>query len=164
MGSEGVEERCVGQAIEHRKLPDRKCRGCSRGRRQHRWTARVRGSRALRCQRTHDVRHLVSGPACSLPGRAGALWERRNPYRGRSQRSTYGAPKEGIQVRLTKVRTGLRASQAGYGGRRGRPSLPEVGAVCLNGHARICAGGAGQPASLPRLLVACSGQTKRRGD
>ena len=38
----------------------------------------------------------------------------------------------------------------GYGGRRGRPSLPEVGAVCLSGHVRICAGGAGQPASLPR--------------
>ena len=27
---------------------------------------------------------------------------------------------------------------------------PEVGASCLNGHAGICAGGVGQPVSLPR--------------
>ena len=27
---------------------------------------------------------------------------------------------------------------------------PKVGAVCVNAHVRICAGGAGQPASLPR--------------
>ena len=32
----------------------------------------------------------------------------------------------------------------------GPRSLPEVGAVCVNAHVRICAGGAGQPASLPR--------------
>ena len=33
---------------------------------------------------------------------------------------------------------------------RGPRSLPKVGAVCVNAHVRICAGGAGQPASLPR--------------
>ena len=32
----------------------------------------------------------------------------------------------------------------------GPRSLPEVGAVCVSAHVRICAGGAGQPASLPR--------------
>ena len=56
----------------------------------------------------------------------------------------------------TQSRVAVTQAGVGYGGRCGRPSLPEVGAVCLNGHARICAGGAGQPASLPRLLAACS--------
>ena len=28
--------------------------------------------------------------------------------------------------------------------------IPEVGAVCLNGHVRICTGGVGQPTALPR--------------
>ena len=32
----------------------------------------------------------------------------------------------------------------------GPRSLPEVGAVCVSAHVRICAGGAGQPAFLPR--------------
>ena len=32
------------------------------------------------------------------------------------------------------------------------PSLLKVGAVCSNGHVRICAGGTGQPAFLPRKL------------
>ena len=30
---------------------------------------------------------------------------------------------------------------------------PKVGAVCVNAHVRICAGGAGQPAFLPRSLA-----------
>ena len=30
---------------------------------------------------------------------------------------------------------------------------PKVGAVCVNAHVRICAGGAGQPASLPRKSI-----------
>ena len=36
----------------------------------------------------------------------------------------------------------------------GPRSLPEVGAVCVSAHVRICAGGAGQPASLPRVRQA----------
>ena len=43
------------------------------------------------------------------------------------------------------------------GGQYGEPltcrQRPEVGAVCANAHVRICAGGAGQPASLPRKYV-----------
>ena len=31
---------------------------------------------------------------------------------------------------------------------------PKVGAVCVNAYVRICAGGAGQPAFLPRYVVA----------
>ena len=37
---------------------------------------------------------------------------------------------------------------------RGSRSLPKVGAVCVNAPVRICAGGAGQPASLPRVRQA----------
>ena len=53
------------------------------------WTARVRGSRALRCQRTHARTYIwcrdLGGLALS-PARAGALWERRNPYPTRGER------------------------------------------------------------------------------
>jgi hypothetical protein len=71
--------------------------------------------------------------------------ERRDGAKGNSAHQST----DRTQSRITVTQAGV-----GYGGRRDLPSLPEVGAVCLNGHARICAGGAGQPASLPRLLVA----------
>ena len=71
--------------------------------------------------------------------------ERRDGAKGNSAHQST----DRTQSRITVTQAGV-----GYGGRRDLPSLPEVGAVCLNGHARICAGGAGQPVSLPRLLVA----------
>ncbi len=71
--------------------------------------------------------------------------ERRGGTKGNSAHQST----DRTQSRATVTQAGV-----GYGGRRDLPSLPEVGAVCLNGHARICAGGAGQPASLPRLLAA----------
>ena len=51
----------------------------------------------------------------------------------------------GLRGRIPQSRITVTQAGVGYGGRRDLPSLPEVGAVCLNGHARICAGGAGQP-------------------
>ena len=71
--------------------------------------------------------------------------ERRDGAKGNSAHQST----DRTQSRITVTQAGV-----GYGGRRDLPSLPEVGAVCLNGHARICAGGAGQPVSLPRLLAA----------
>ena len=71
--------------------------------------------------------------------------ERRDGAKGNSAHQST----DRTQSRITVTQAGV-----GYGGRRDLPSLPEVGAVCLNGHARICAGGAGQPVSLPRLPVA----------
>ncbi len=74
--------------------------------------------------------------------------ERRDGAKGNSAHQST----DRTQSRITVTQAGV-----GYGGRRDLPSLPEIGAVCLNGHARICAGGAGQPVSLPRLLVADRG-------
>ena len=46
----------------------------------------------------------------------------------------------------------------------GPRSLPEVGAVCVSAHVRICAGGAGQPASLPRRTAdECAGPSATPG-
>ncbi len=78
--------------------------------------------------------------------------ERRDGAKGNSAHQST----DRTQSRITVTQAGV-----GYGGRRDLPSLPEIGAVCLNGHARICAGGAGQPVSLPRLLAADQGG---RGD
>ncbi len=127
--------------------------------------------------------HLVSGPgrACSDPGESRGLVGKEKPVPHEEKEEAIGfihssdeAGEQGEatlcgvggakgwnqgESRTTKARPGRRAgttvTQAGvgYGRGRARPSLPEVGAVCLNGHARICAGGAGQPASLPRLPV-----------
>ena len=41
----------------------------------------------------------------------------------------------------------------GYGEPLTCRQRPEVGAVCANAHVRICAGSAGQPASLPRKVI-----------
>ena len=84
--------------------------------------------------------------------------ERRDGAKGNSAHQST----DRTQSRITVTQAGV-----GYGGRRDLPSLPEVGAVCLNGHARICAGGAGQPVSLPRLLAAAlpiSIEQKRMGE
>ena len=40
----------------------------------------------------------------------------------------------------------------------GPRSLPEVGAVCVSAHVRICAGGVGQPAFLPRISLGLEGR------
>ena len=79
--------------------------------------------------------------------------ERRDGAKGNSAHQST----DRTQSRITVTQAGV-----GYGGRRDLPSLPEVGAVCLNGHARICAGGAGQPVSLPRLLAAERRVRRRR--
>ncbi len=81
--------------------------------------------------------------------------ERRGGTKGNSAHQST----DRTQSRATVTQAGV-----GYGGRRDLPSLPEVGAVCLNGHARICAGGAGQPVSLPRLqspIPPCSTGVRR---
>ena len=76
---------------------------------------------------------------------------------GNSLRSPWseGMETKGNSAHPSTDRTQSRAAVTQAGGRirlaSQLPSLPEVGAVCLYGHARICAGGAGQPASLPRL-------------
>ena len=47
------------------------------------WTDTVRDSRAPRCQRTHARTYIWCrdlGGLAPSPARAGALWERRNPY------------------------------------------------------------------------------------
>ena len=57
-------------------------------------------------------------------------------------------------MRISKARAGLSTGKVchrrwdAYG--KFRRQLPEVGAGCIKVHVRICAGGAGQLASLPR--------------
>ena len=96
--------------------------------------------------------HLVSGPgrACSFPGESRGLVgkEKPVPHKGREEAigfihsSDEAGERRGNFLREPCVGTVTQAG-VGYGGSHDPPSLPEVGAVCLNGHARICAGAAG---------------------
>ena len=184
--SASVGSGAYGQAIEHRKLPDRKCRGCSRGRRQHRLDRQGEGQPGSAVSKNPCTYvHLVSGPgrAYSLPGESRGLVGKGKAvtHEGREEAIGFthssdeageqgggtlcgvGGARGGTkgnsahQSTATQSRATVTQAGVGYGGRRDLPSLPEVGAVCLNGHARICAGGAGQPASLPRLQSPNSG-------
>ena len=72
----------VGGAMEHRNLRERKRRGRGRGRRQHRLDREGEGQSGTSVSRnpsTHVRRVSGPGRACSLPAKAGALWERRKP-------------------------------------------------------------------------------------